>query len=219
MDKVKPIEDFVFEGLSKRIQQVFQCICIHTSSNDKTKALERVFEGRSVQYPYIFMIVQTLGPNTESYATNRMARRGLLTTVHDGFAQAVRMMPANFEIQIEYVTNKFQSVEQGSVIAFARRWLFARRCGYLKFNIKYGRLALWISSTLNDSVTIPELGNKVETESAYTATVNLTVHGYISEPDLGTQGIVQELVVNEVFVGADGSVPDSQFFAFNKEIP
>jgi len=214
MRAIQPIENFVFEGLSKRMQQVFGCICIHTNANDKTKALARVFEGRPVVYPYMFIVLQSLSQNTDSYTTNRLARRGLVIQTSEGQSQTVRMLPANFEFEIEYVTNKFQSLEQGSVLAFTRRWLFARRCGYLKFNIKYGRLALWIASTLGDTVTVPTLENKVEAETAYKSTVNLTVHGYLSEPELGTQGVVQDVRLNEFIVDADGSVPGSQFFAF-----
>lgn len=214
MSAIQPIENFVFEGLSKRMSQVFGCRCIHTNANDKTKTLARVFEGKPVVYPYMFLVMQSLSQNTESYTTNKMARQGVSLQSSEGQSNTVRMIPANFEFEVEYVTNKFQSLEQGSVLAFSRRWLFARRCGYLKFNIKYGRLALWISSTLGDSVTIPQLENKVETETSYKSTVNLTVHGYISEPELGTQGVVQDVRVNEVLVGADGAVPGSQFFAF-----
>ncbi len=215
MSAIKPIEDFVFEGLTKRFQQVFGCVCIVTTANDKTQALARLFEGKPVQYPYMFIVPQTLGVNAEGYTTNQMARRGLVVTTNEGQSQTVRMMPANFEFEIEYVTNKYQGLEQGSVLAFARRWLFSRRCGYLKFNIKYGRLALWIASTLAETVTLPQLENKVETESSYKATANLTVHGYISEPELGSQGVVNDLRVNEVVVDSNGAVTGSEFFAFN----
>ncbi len=214
MSAIQPIENFVFEGLLKRMQQVFGCICIHTNANDKTKALARVFEGRPVVYPYMFLVVKTLSQNKESYTTNRLARRGVSISNAEGQSQTVRILPTNFEFEVEYVTNKFQGLEQGSVLAFSRRWLFAQRCGYLKFNIKYGRLVLWISATPSDSIEIPTLENKVETETAYKSTANLTVHGYVSEPELGSQGVTQELQINEVIVGADGSVAGSQFFAF-----
>jgi hypothetical protein len=175
--------------------------------------LQRLFEGRAVQYPYIFMTLQTLASNSESYMTNLMARRGIMIARGETQGQMVRMMPSNFTLEVEFVTNKFQGLEQGSVLAFARRWLFARRCGYLKFNIKYGRLDLWIASTLSDDVVIPSLENKVETETAYKTTSTMVVHGYISEPDLGSQGIVNDIQVTTL-VGPDGKVPGSQFFAF-----
>lgn len=216
MSAIQPIEDFVFEGLGNRIQQVFGCRCIYTTANDKTQVLARLSEGKKVEYPYIFMTLQNMGPNTESYATNRIARRGLAVTVGDNQAQTVRLLPTNFELEIEFITNKFKGFEQGSVLAFARRWLFARRCGYLKFNIKYGRLALWVSATLGEQVTVPQLENKVETETSYKVTTTITVHGYSSEPELGTQGIVQDLVVDGVVLNADGSLPGSQFFSFNR---
>jgi hypothetical protein len=115
-------------------------------------------------------------------------------------------------MQIEYMTNKFDGLEN-SVRFFARRWLFARRCGYLKFNVNYGKLELPISLTLSDAVTIPELENKVETETVYKTVVNLTVHGYISEPELGVQGILQTVNV-DVQVAGVADRPGYQFFPF-----
>lgn len=213
MDTIQPVEDFVFEGLSKKIQQVFNCICIITTANDKTKVLARVLEGKKVEYPYIFIVPQSLGANTESYNANFLGRRGLITTIDGDVARTVRIMPANFDVELEFVTNKYQSLEQGSMLAFARRWLFARRFGYLKFNVRYGRLNLAIAPTLADVVTLPQLDNKVEAEASYKATTTLTVHGYISEPELGTQGIIEELKV-QTFLNADGSTPPTQFISF-----
>ncbi len=214
-NKVPPVEDFVFEGLSKRVQQVFDCPCMYTTANDKTAVLKRISEGRDLQYPYIFMTIQTLSSNPDSYNAHFLARKGIVIAVGETQSQSVRLLPANFEIELEFVTNKFKGLEQGSVLAYSRRWLFARRLGYLKFNVKYGRLVLPISLTMGDAITVPLLDNKVEAETAYKVTANLTVHGYVSEPELSTQGVLQEVVVNGVLMNPDGSVPDSQFFSFN----
>jgi hypothetical protein len=215
MTKLKPLEDFVFEGLSKRVQEVFDSICIITTAQDKTKALEKFLSGKKVEYPYIFITPQTLGPNKESYSTNQMARRGLRTVVGENQMQTVRVLPANFDFEIELITNKFMGPAPYSVMGFARRWMFAARCGYLKFNIQYGSLSLGISLTLADQVTLPSLENKVETETAYKVTATLTVHGYVSEPILGSQGIINELEVDVALAGAQGEDDTVQFFPFN----
>jgi hypothetical protein len=215
MDKVKPVEDFVFEGLQTRLQQVFGCLCFYTTSNDRTKILARLTEGEKPEYPFLFITLTNLTHTSDSYNTNQMARRGLRVKMGDGFMRTVRIMPASFDIEIEYVTNKFQGLEQGSVLAFVRRWMFARRCGYLKFDIRYGTLNLWIAPMMNEQVNIPQLDNKVETETAYKTTATLTMRGYISEPVLGTIGIVENLQVNGVTMNTDGSMPNSQFFPFN----
>lgn len=211
---IKPVESFVFEGLVSRMQQTFACQTVFTTANDKTRTLARLREGSGVQYPYIFMMISSFARNPESYATNRLARRGVMNVVEEQQGLTVRLIPVNFEVEVEFITNKFEAVEQGAVTSFARRWLFAQRCGYLKFNIMYGRLQLPISVTMSDSVPIPPLENKVEQESAYKITTTLTVHGWISEPSLGTEGIVNTLVVDEVLTNSDGSVDGYQFIPF-----
>lgn len=210
---VKPVEDFVFEGLVQRIQQTFNCPVLITTANDKTKQLARLREGKEVEYPYIFLTINSVAHNKESFSTNMMARRGLVTVVGQQ-AMTVRLMPTNFEIDVEFVTNKFQGNEQGTVLSFAKRWMFAQRCGYFKFNIMYGRLKINIGLTPSDTVATPPLENKVETETAYKVTTSMVVHGYVSEPVLGTQGIIQTLVIDEVVANPDGSVDGYQFIPF-----
>jgi hypothetical protein len=125
-----------------------------------------------------------------------------------------RVLPVNFEVEVVYVTNKFDSVEQGSVMAFARRWLLARRGGYLKFSIDYGQKQFGVSVTTPDSLTIPSRENIVESETKYEITTNITIHGYISEPTLGQKGIANKLNVNGEVGGVNGQVVSTQFFAF-----
>lgn len=211
---LQPVEDLVFVGLVQRFQQVFDCPPIITTNNDKTKSLERFLNGKEVTYPYIFLTPSTFSPNIESYSTNVLARRGIIAVVNEGFAQTVRILPVNFDFEVEFITNRFQGLAQGSVMAFIRRWLFARRCGYLKFNINYGRLEIKISLQLSDSVPFAPMENKTEQEASYKVSTSMTVHGYMSEPELGTQGVIQEMMVNGVPLNSDGSVPGSQFFPF-----
>lgn len=188
---------------------------IFTTATDKAQVLAKMFENKTVSYPYAFLTVQSMGSNPESRSTNMMARQGVVALVDDGSAERVRLMPCNFEIEVEFITNKFQGIEQGAVLSYIRRWLFARRAGYLKFNISYGRLALGIGVTLNDTPAIPLRDNVVETESIYKVVSTLTVHGYISEPITGTVGVIQDLQINGQSLNLDGSVPGAQFFAFN----
>lgn len=211
---IVPIEQFVRDGILRRLQQTFGVQAIFTTANDKTKTLARLREGSNVNYPYLFLTINSFARNPESYATNRLARKGVMTVVGEGQGLTVRLMPANFEAEVEFITNKYEGTEQGTVSSFARRWLFASRCGYLKFNIMYGRLNLPISVTMSESVSIPPLENKVEQETAYKLNPTMTIHGWISEPAMGTEGIVTDLVVDEVFANSDGSVPSHQFIPF-----
>lgn len=197
--KIQPIDNFVFIGFQQRFQQVFDCNqCLFTNEHEKTKILQRIFgEGEPLEYPYAYFSLTSISANTESYNAHSMMRRGIVINVNnENTVQTVRVIPTNFELELHYVTNKFESIDQGSVRAFARRWLLARRAGYLKFNIKYGRLSLGVNLTLPDSISIPSRDNIVEGTTDYDVSVNLTIHGYTSEPILGTYGKTNKINAN-----------------------
>jgi len=195
-----PVEKFVLDGLASRCQQTFDCPVAYGNAADKMKILEKLFGGRKVEYPFIFINVQRLGRNQESYATNRMARTGMYCLVEDDsrVTHRVRLLPSNFEVEIVYVTNQISGTSQKSGLEFQRRWLFASRNGWLKFNINYGQLKLRIGATLGESVDTPQLENKTEQETKYEFIGTATVHGYVSEPMLGQSGIVQRVDYREV---------------------
>lgn len=213
---IQPIEDLMFSGFQSRFQQVFDCPVIYTTATDKAKLIKRMFEGKEISYPYAFITIQSISPNTDSYNSNSLARNGLVTVSQNNIAYRVRLIPAKFELEIEYVTNKFQGLDAGSVLTFAKRWLFARKNGYLKFNINYGRLAIGISAILSNTANTPLRDNVLEAESVYTITNTLSLNGYISEPVLGTIGVIQDIEVNEVSIDINGAVPNFQFHSFNR---
>lgn len=209
MPALQPIDDYVFKGFQQQYQQTFGCMCTYTNVHEKSKLIERLFDGKEVRYPWAYFVLQNVTPNTESYNPHYLGRRGLPVTLDTdgGGLLTARLLPVNFEIEISYITNKFQSRDQGSVLSYMRRWMMARRFGYLKFDISYGRLSpIGIGVTLADSVPMPTRENVVEQETAYTCTATATIHGYISEPETGHQGVIQELDTIQ-FVSGPGFLP------------
>jgi hypothetical protein len=158
-----------------------------------------------------------MSANTETYNAHPLGRRGIVFNVSsESSYQTVRVLPTNFEIEINYVTNKFQSVEQGSVQAFVRRWLLARRFGYLKTVVPYGNRRFGIGMTLNDSVPIPQRENVTETETKYDVVTTAVIHGYVSEPVVSEIGKVNKVNVNEGIQLPNGKVVSTQTFTFDR---
>ncbi|QBQ74460.1 hypothetical protein BcepSauron_080 [Burkholderia phage BcepSauron] len=224
---IEPIDYLVFAGFQQRFQQTFDCAkTAFVNSNDKAVVMERLFGkgNKNFSYPYAFFEVKKVSENTESYNPHNLMRRGMFVNVNSGSTvQTVRVIPTDFEIEITYVTNQFQSVEQGSVMAFARRWLLARRGGYLKSSVQYGRLKFGVGVTLDSSITTPSLGNVTETETAFGVVVSATIHGYSSEPVLGEIGVINTInvlnddgipVVHEPKLQAGERLGGTQFLAF-----
>lgn len=216
---IQSIEELMLAGFQARFQQVFNCLVIYTTSTDRTRLVQRMFQGRDVVYPYAFITLQSISPNHNSYNSNSLARNGLIALTNGSQASRVRLIPMNFELEIEYITNKFQSFDPNSVLSFVRRWMFARKNGYLKFNVNYGRLAISIGTTLNSSTSTPLRESVLDAESTYKIVNTITLHGYISEPVLGSIGVIQDIDVNGVSVTAASSglpVDGFQFIPFNK---
>jgi hypothetical protein len=197
--EIQPLDYFVQAGFQQRFQQTFGAVkCAYVDVNDKIRIIQRVFgEGNQVQYPYAYLVVTRLAVNEHSYNPGYLSRRGIVINVSakDTY-QTVRILPADFEIECTYITNKFQAVEQGSVMSFARRWLMARRNGYLKFSIDYGKKQFGVGVTMDEAVDIPIRENITEAETSMEITVRATVHGYVSEPVLGEKGRINKLNVN-----------------------
>lgn len=217
---IEPIDSFVLTGFQQRFQQVFGCKCAFINQNDKTKVLDRLFgEGNPLTYPYAWFVIQNISANHESYNSHPLGRRGITMGINsDSTYQTVRVMPTNFEIEVNYVTNKFQSVDQGSVLSFIRRWLLACRFGYLKTTVLYGNLQFGIGMTLNDSVPVPQRENITEAETKYDVVTTAVIHGYTSEPVLGMTGKVNKINLNEGVQepNISGRVVSTQTFTFDR---
>jgi hypothetical protein len=197
--KIPPIDNFIREGFSQQITKQFRCPAIFVSSVDKLRNLQALQGNAPPKYPYIFLGVQSIAPNPESYNTNRIARQGIpvaLNTDNNQY-QLARLIPVNFEVEVAFTTNKYSGEDTDSVEGFTRRWLFARRIGSLNFNIDYGLSQISVSYALNDSISIAPRENPTEQESVYVVTNTATIHGYVSEPELGTRGRINEIVLTE----------------------
>lgn len=214
---LQPIDTFIFEAFTKRFQQVFDAkACAFVNQNDKTEVLQRLQGGKELNYPYAWFEHDTFAASTDTYSSNYLARRGLDIVVDGDTLHRARILPTTFEVTVNFVTNKFTSVEQGSVLAFSRRWLWARRGGFMKFKVNYGRVQFNINTVLSESVTIPKRENVTETEADYTVTTSATIHGFISEPVTGEIGKISHLEVVEQIGSVSPNVAGSQFFPFPK---
>lgn len=214
--KLDPIDNFVREGFAAKLRSQFRCPTLYVSSPDKLRNLSLLLEGKPVEYPYMFLVIQNLSANTDSYVPHSLARRGLAVQVNDDSnqAQMVRLIPVNFEVEITFITNKY-SGDLDSVEGYTRRWLITRRIGSLQFNVNYGLLNLPISYTMGDSVPITPRESPTEGESVYQVVANATIHGYVSEPQTGTRGIVNQIQLAETHpANVPGQLDGAQFFPF-----
>lgn len=197
---LQPVDYFALAGLAQKITQQFRAPAIYTTSPDQTRQLQAV-QGKTPEYPYIFLNVQSWSAASDRYNANRLSRAGVPVSINTSGNQyeMARVVPANFEVEVTFVTNTQSGSDASlnSVSGFARRWLFARRNGSLNFTVNYGMTDFAITCTLSESVPTPPRESATDQPTEYRSQTNLTLHGYVSEPVLGKRGRVQEIILSE----------------------
>jgi hypothetical protein len=141
--------------------------------------------------------------------SHKLARGGVPVSLNadNNQIQTTRLVPANFEIEVTYVTNKYSGEGTDSVEGYIRRWLFARRVGSMNFNVDYGLTQLSISYSITDSAPVPVRDNPADAESLYMFTSVITLHGFTSEPELSSVGRINQIQLAH-------PAGSGQFFAF-----
>lgn len=191
-----PVETFVFSGLQERVLEVFGAKSIWVTSTDKTKLLQRLFGSQgagaadlNVQYPYTFLTLGSVATTETRGSVKALSTKGLYTAVTpDGDnkrAFRVKLLPTDFSVSLEYVTNSYQEV-----LRFVNTWMFARTNGWLRFNVAYGNLTLTVGLDMDATVSMPQREADLTNVQEYVAIANLTLQGYISFAVLQEQQIV-----------------------------
>lgn len=195
--KIEPIETYILTGLQSRFRNAFKCPVVLGSTEDKLQLIPRLFEGRQVTYPYMFLTLGNIARNDNSYNSRYLGMTGL-RSMHtaSNTLYRVRLIPATFSFDVVYVTNTVAGA--AGAMEFAKKWIFASRFGHVDFQIAYGDLLnIRITSQLDQTVSIPESGNKAESVSEYEASASLELQGYVSESEYKAVGVVSELQLEE----------------------
>lgn len=196
--QIPAIEGLILEGFQRAMAAQLSCPVVITTDIDELKQLKILQGNATPEYPYAFVEITSVGPNTASpYVSQRMLRDGVPVTYGtDGLQyRMARLYPTNFEFNLVFHSNKFAD-SSSSALAFARRWLFTRRNGAANFSVDYGLTKVSVACTLNEQVTTPRKENQAETESVHKPSASGIVHGYTSEPDLGTRASIATVILS-----------------------
>lgn len=204
-----PVEKFVFDGLQSRFTEVFEAKSIWATSTDKTKVLQKLFANPAsgaaetqIRYPYAFLTLNTVATSEVRGNIKVMSLHGLSSVLlvdDQKRAFRVKVLPMDFAVTVEFVTNDFPEV-----LAFANKWMFARTGGWLRYNVQYGNAVFTVAVDLDGALQIPQREADLTNVQEYTVTATLTVQGFISFATLIEQQIIDTVVFNTQ-LGAEGS--------------
>ncbi len=200
---LKPVEDFIFEGVARKIVQVFQIKAAWVTADDNATVVQRLFgptEGR--KYPYITISPSVLQRNADRMHNRRAATRGSIVHVTTDQKRTfdVTFLPTDFVLSLELVTNKYSEA-----FVFGKEWLIAGVKGHLKFNVEYGRTNFGIGMTLSDSINLPQRQADPSNVTEYKMNTELTVNGYISDATLREQQVADKVNINGVLQETSGA--------------
>lgn len=196
--KIIPIENFIFEGIVKRLQQTFGCYTQYCNAPSTLIEMQKI-RARKINFPYLLFNLTGMNSLDEFYNSNYLSRSGVV--VADKSANTiskVKLLPCKFDFNCNYYTNT--NAGDNSALFFMKRWLFARRLGYLKFTIKYGDNTYGCHVELDESVSLPERDPEPEGPNWFKLDCRFSVVGFISEAEVLSEGrvttIKTELKVN-----------------------
>jgi hypothetical protein len=144
------------------------------------------------------LTLTSVAESTDRFNTQSTARRGKIAVVSTDAKRSYRVhfLPTTFDISVEFVSNDYSQV-----LTFANEWLFARRNGWLKFEIAYGSTNFSISAEGEPQVSIPIREADPDNVSEYVVTSQLKLDGFIS---YGT--LIEGQIADTIQV--DGALPE-----------
>ena len=203
---LEPVDKFIFDGIQTKFLELFNVPTAWVTSTDDVRILDRLFPDQNKttsRYPYAFLKINTW-ETVEDRGNNRaMALRGIpVANSTDGksFLYA-RLLPISFSVNVRFVSNSFVQITN-----FARTWLLASKAGGFSFQVEYGLTTLDIRIVADTSITFPQREASPENVQEYTAEVNLSVLGYVSDVELRQANVLDQV---NITAQTAGSIPVS----------
>lgn len=213
MQKLEPIEELTRAGLLRRMREIFGFDWIMASSTEEITLLKRNKQGEEVKYPYGTLFQSGLAKGVDTYRSQPMLRRGMITNLalDDKVAYKIAVMPADMEFEVTCKDARLDRLQQ-----FAKRWLMTSQAGYLKFGVGYGKTQFNISVILNETLSFTKRDAGPDNIQEHTLVTTMLVKGYISEATLIEEQAIKEVQL-DAMVGDDPQAMNSVTFSFNRK--
>ena len=199
---ITPIENFIFNGIVNKLHKVFGCFVQFVNSESRVQTMQSV--RKNARLPYMFVLLDSINYADQYYNANYLSRHGLTLKLADtkNALARVKFLPCTFNMRVEYLTNKRDG--DNSTVFFIKRWMFARRLGYLKFDVTYGE-KFSCPVQMDDQISQPIREQETEGMALYTIEANLSINGFVSESQILTSGVLNDLSVETKVSGCKQS--------------
>lgn len=202
-NQLKPIENFVKQGLAQRFQQLFGYPLVYSNANDKKSSATKLMQ-RGLKYPFAFATLTGEAVAENTYSPHKMWRRGLVTGTTDDQVLAYRLnlIPVTTEYTLTFLC---QSLPE--LMRFKKLWLLGSINNGMKFSVLYGTVNIDVHVACERRVSIPTVDAGLTETREYVCEVTLQVSGYLSADEFATIQVVNELEIDTI---VDPTAPESQ---------
>lgn len=205
--KISPIENFIITGINQRLYQAFNCPTYLSNSESWILEAERIRK-QVIKPPYIVGQLTSIRANDNFYNSNCLSRRGIvISDLSNNVAYKSKILPVVYDYDIKYTC-----LDLEKTLWFMKRWLFARRLGYIKFTVKYGKESFGCNIELSDTVQQPQKEQETQGYSNYEVQTSMSVIGFMSEAELITEPKITDIVSVTKYGESD---PNPSFKSFH----
>lgn len=213
-EELRPVHELILVGFNQAINEHFGIKAAYVNSTDEMAVLQKIAGDQQIEYPLCVIKITNFQESTDSYSGRALRFKGIPVKVNDSLNQviSVRLFPVDIQCEVKFITNKFEGKESDSILSLVRKWLIAKSRNNIVFKVKYGRLWISITASLEGSLSAPVREAVTENESVYAMTGNATIKGYTS--DTHTQGFVDEVAMLEGLELVNSLTGKGQFIPF-----
>ena len=194
---LEPLDSLILKGIQAKIQNLTEARTVWTSSTDRALTLQQLFghpgantSDITITYPYVFLTITSVTESEVRLHNRTTALRGFPSVIVDDQKRAynVKFLAVDTAVNVQFGSNSYKQIQR-----MASLWMFARKNGWLKFDVQYGRTQFGIGVEMDNNVTMPVREADPEDVSEYILDANLTIQGFISLPTL-----IEQQVANQV---------------------
>ena len=195
------LEKMILTGVQQRLQKAFQLadLPVLISSSDRWHLADRIRGQRqgntanqgTLKLPQLFLHMQQLGVNHESYNPGALSINGIYGQRKNGATSVKRYepLPAVFTFELIHVSQDFWDM-----FRFSRDYILRWRSRPdLNFTLNWDGRQLDVRVMPDDTVSTPDKDASVDVVNIYELTANLSVKGWVLADDVIEVPLVQRV--------------------------
>ena len=78
---ITPIENFIFNGITNKLHQIFDCYVQFSNSENRMQEMLKIRKEKGIKFPYLFVSLSDTSFSQNYYNSNYLSRHGMVVKV------------------------------------------------------------------------------------------------------------------------------------------